>query len=181
MTIFTETNRCIIREVLPEDADGFFDMDADPEVHRYLGNKPIQSREQAVELINLIRQQYLDNGIGRWAIIDKLTNEFIGWTGFKLIKETINDHINFYDLGYRLRKKYWGQGIATETGMASLKYGFETMKLDMVYAMTDCNNKGSDNVLQKLAFVPSGSFLLNDTPHNWYVLSKTDWKNKSHG
>ena len=57
----------------------------------------------------MIRQQYIDNGIDRWAIINKETNDFIGWTGLKFVTETTNNHINFYDLGYRLIEKYWAK------------------------------------------------------------------------
>ena len=83
MKIFAETERFILREILPIDAEGFFELNADPEVQKYLGNKPITSTTQAIDDINFIRAQYLSNGIGRWAIIDKKTNKFIGWTGLK--------------------------------------------------------------------------------------------------
>ena len=71
MKIFTETERFILREILPSDIDGMFELDADPDVHRYLGNQALSTKEQVVDVINFIRQQYVDNGIGRWAIIDK--------------------------------------------------------------------------------------------------------------
>ena len=64
-----------------------YELDADPEVHKYLGNKPVTNREQTVEVINFIRQQYIHNGIGRWAIIDKKSKEFLGWTGLKLVSD----------------------------------------------------------------------------------------------
>jgi hypothetical protein len=38
--IFAETERLILREILPTDIDGLFELDFDPEVHKYLGNKP---------------------------------------------------------------------------------------------------------------------------------------------
>src|SRR5690606_25147557 len=119
MEIFVETKRLILREILPTDIDGFFELDADPEVHRYLGNKPVKNKQQVVDVINFIRQQYLDNGIGRWAMIEKETNNFIGWAGLKLEKIKINNHINYYDLGYRLIRKHWGKGFATEGATAS--------------------------------------------------------------
>jgi RimJ/RimL family protein N-acetyltransferase len=178
MLIFAETERFILREFLPDDIEGLFDMDADPEVHRYLGNNPISTKEEAKEIIDFIRDQYITNGVGRWAIIDKTNNEFAGWTGFKLVREIINNHSNFYDLGYRLRKKYWGQGVATETGNASLQYGFEKMKMDIVYAMANCDNAGSNNVLKKLGFRVSGSFILDNIPHYWYILPKTLWEKR---
>ena len=87
MKIFAETERLILREILPTDVEGMYQLDADPEVHKYLGNKPVTNREQTVEVINFIRQQYIDNGIGRWIIIDKKSNEFLGWTGLKLVTD----------------------------------------------------------------------------------------------
>ena len=87
MKIFAETKRLILREILLTDIDGMFELDSDPEVHRYLGNKPVSDKDQIIKVINFIRQQYLDNGIGRWAIIDKKTNNFIGWTGLKFVTD----------------------------------------------------------------------------------------------
>jgi ribosomal-protein-alanine N-acetyltransferase len=84
MKIHIETQRLLIREIRDEDVNGIFELDTDPEVHKYLGNKPITSMEQAATLIKFIQQQYRENGIGRWAVIEKETNNFIGWTGLKL-------------------------------------------------------------------------------------------------
>src|SRR5690606_24565220 len=131
--VFSETERFILREILPTDVDKLFELDSDPEVHRYLGNSPVTGKDQIIDVINFIRQQYVDNGIGRWAIIDKKTNDFIGWTGLKFVTDLTNNHKNYYDLGYRLIKKYWGQGIATETALASLNYAFDKLNADEVY------------------------------------------------
>lgn len=81
MNIFAETNRLILREIVPEDEGGLFQLDSDPEVHEFLGNQPISNIEQAREVIRFIRKQYIDNGMGRWAIIEKNTGNFVGWTG----------------------------------------------------------------------------------------------------
>ena len=175
MKIFIETDRLMIRALLPEDAEGIFELDSDPEVHRYLGNKPIKTIEQAAETIQFIRQQYLDNGIGRWAVIEKGTNTFVGWTGLKLMKETVNNHNNYYDLGYRLIKKYWGKGYATETATASLAYGFNELKLPEIFAMADVQNAGSNAVLKKAGLRFMEVFHDDDTPHNWYRITREEW------
>jgi len=73
-------------------------MDADPEVHRYLGNKPSVSLTQSQEQVHYIQQQYYENGIGRWAVIDKQTGEFVGWAGLKFITEPLHQKTNYYDL-----------------------------------------------------------------------------------
>src|SRR5688572_20999829 len=99
MQIFIETPRLILRELLPEDDQAMFELDSNKEVHTYLGNQPLTNIDQSREIIAFIRKQYVDNGIGRWAVIEKSTGEFAGWSGLKLMKELTNDHVNYYDLG----------------------------------------------------------------------------------
>lgn len=89
MKIFAETERLLLREFLATDAPGMFALDSDPIVHRYLGNKPAQTIGQSHETIAFIRKHYVENGIGRWAVVEKSTNQFIGWAGLKLVREPI--------------------------------------------------------------------------------------------
>ena len=58
MKIFAETDRILLREIVMDDAVAIFEMDADPEVHRYLGNSPIESMDEAVSYILFVRKQY---------------------------------------------------------------------------------------------------------------------------
>jgi len=178
MKVFIETERLFLREVLSTDIDGLFELDSDPEVQRYLGNKPASNKEQIVELISHIRQQYIDNGIGRWAIIDKKTTEFIGLSGLKLVTETTNNHKNYYDLGYGLIKKYWGLGIATETAVASLEYAFDKLDTNEVYAIADCENEGSNKILKKVGFDCIETFDFEGIKHNWFKIDKTKFQRK---
>ncbi len=179
MTIITETQRLIIRELLPTDQEGMLELHSDPEVHIYLGNKTITSKAQIIETINRIRQQYADYKVGRWAIINKNTNEFIGWTGLQFVTTETNHHKNYYDLGYRLLKRFWGKGIATESAFASLDYAFNTLHLKEVYAMADARNKGSNTILKKTGLTFIETFDFEDVNHNWYKIEKTAHKNKS--
>ena len=170
--IFFETERFLIRELSLDDVDGIFKMESDPDVHTYLGKKPIKTKEEAMAAIEFVRQQYISNGIGRWAIIDKKTGDFVGWTGFKLITESINNHINYYDIGYRLRKEYWGKGIATETATAALKYGFENLNTETIYSFADCNNIASNKILEKIGMTRKEKFIYDGVDHYWYEIAK---------
>ncbi|MFL1897218.1 GNAT family N-acetyltransferase [Aquimarina sp. 2-A2] len=169
-----ETERCIIRDLEETDAEGMYELDSDPEVHEFLGKQPIQTIEEAKHNIALIRAQYVTNGIGRWAIIDKKTNDFIGWTGLKF-EHGLRKEFDYYDLGYRLRKKYWGKGIATETANASLKYGFEQLKLEEIGAAADINHIASNTILRNLGLQYVDQFEYDGVPHNFYSLKKTEW------
>jgi RimJ/RimL family protein N-acetyltransferase len=178
MKIYAETDRLILREVISTDIDGFFELDSDPDVHKYLGKTPIIYNEKLVEVIDFIRKQYEENGIGRWAIIDKKTNAFIGWTGLKFVTEETNNHINYYDLGYRIIQKYWGQGIATEAAIASLKYAFSNLDTEEVYAITNCKNRASNHILYKIGFSYIEKFMLDGAKHNWYKIKKSDFEKR---
>ncbi len=175
MKIFAETERLILRELLPSDVDGMFELDSDPQVHKYLGSKTVTDKKQIVEVIKFIRQQYIDHGIGRWAIIEKGTNDFIGWTGLKFVTELTNGHQNYYDLGYRLRRKYWGQGIATETAIAAIDYAFNTLNVDEVYAAASCENAASNRIIQKIGLNFIETFYYGDIMCNWYKIEKSEY------
>ena len=71
MDILIETERFIIRPLQNYDAAGMLAMDSDPEVHRYVGGKPVETIEQTQAVIAFVRSQYAGYGIGRWAVIEK--------------------------------------------------------------------------------------------------------------
>ncbi|MBI1223442.1 MAG: GNAT family N-acetyltransferase [Bacteroidetes bacterium] len=177
MKIHIETERLILRDLEMTDAEGMFQLDSDPEVHEFLGKKPIKTLEEAVEVIERVRKQYERNGIGRWAIIDRETGDFIGWAGLKY-EEVLRKEFSYYDLGYRLRKDYWGKGIATESAMASLNYGFEKLHLSEIGAAAAVNHLVSNKILKKIGLNFIETFVYDEIPHNWYAIKKTEWLNK---
>ncbi len=177
MKIFKETERLILREIVDADLDAMFDLDSDPEVHKYLGNKPVKTKEESQKYIDFIRQQYVKRGIGRWAVVLKETQEFIGWSGLKLNKgeEKMNGHNEFYDVGYRFMKKHWGKGYATESGKAAVQYAFDTMKLKTVYGITEMGNQASHFALLKIGlhYVEDFHYKKEDLKLRWYKISNT--------
>lgn len=173
MKTHIETARLIIRTFEDSDVEGIFKLDSDPEVHTFLGKNPIKTIDQAREIIDGVKKQYAKNGIGRLAIIDKKTNDFIGWSGIKYEQEV--REFDYYDLGYRLRKKYWGKGIATEASIESLKYGFDELNLQKIGAGADIDNLASNRVLEKVGFNLIEKFDFEGDPHNYYEITKPEW------
>ena len=174
MNIIFETPRLIVREVRPADVGDMYALHSDPEVHTYLGNKTIATQPDAMGLIDFLMQQYADHGVGRWAMVHKTTGDFIGWTGLEWVTAMTNGHQNFYDLGYRLRPQFWGQGFATESAIASLDYAFLKIGADEVFAMADCRNVGSNKILQKVGLHRVETFDYEGVPHHWYRVEKSD-------
>ena len=143
-----ESERLLYRELLPSDAEAMFEMDNNPEVHRYLGGNPTQTIEETHRIIDYIRSQYVRNGIGRMAAVLKDSGEFIGWVGLKL-EHNVNGHENFYDIGYRLLPQFWGRGFATESALAFVDYGFKVLKAEKICAFADKDNTASRRALEK--------------------------------
>ena len=75
-----ETERLLLRELQLSDAEGMFELDSNPNVHLFLGNRPVKNIEESIEYIHFVQKQYKDYGTGRWAVILKETNEFLGWS-----------------------------------------------------------------------------------------------------
>ncbi|MBF0574560.1 GNAT family N-acetyltransferase [Dysgonomonas sp. GY617] len=174
MKYILETERLYLREIDSQDVDDLFEMDSDPEVHKYIENKPVKFKEQIVEVIEMLRAQYKKNGIARWAVVYKQSGECIGWAGLKYFSEPLNNHSDFYELGYRLKKKHWGKGYVTEAATSIVKYGFENLGLDIIYATAHTENDGSINVLKKLGFKFTEVFDYEGDPTNWFELQKTN-------
>jgi len=175
MNLILETNRLLLRELQLSDAEAFFAMDSNPKVHQYLWNKPVQKIEETIEIIEFVRKQYVDNGIGRFVMISKETNEFIGWAGLKFNTEVVNNKSNFYDIGYRLDEKFWGKGFASEATLAWLQYAFETMNIKTLEAAAHTKNSASNRILQKIGMQMTEQYLEDGIYWNWYQLENENY------
>jgi RimJ/RimL family protein N-acetyltransferase len=169
MKTLIETERLHFRELLPSDATAIFELDSDPAVVQYAGDKPLTHIDQARQHIESIMQQYQDFGIGRWAAVLKETNEFIGWAGLKYIKE-LNGRKDNYDLGYRFLKKHWGKGYGTESAKAFVRYGFDEMKLMRISAYVDVNHVASVKILKECGLKFTNTFMYEDDVCAWYEI-----------
>jgi ribosomal-protein-alanine N-acetyltransferase len=174
MKIHYQSDRLYVRNLIPSDAEGIFELDTDPLVMKYLGGVTMTSLTKAREVVKNIIWQYTEFGMGRWAIIDRSTGEFIGWTGIK--RERNLREFVYYDLGYRLKSKFWNQGIATETALFSIYHGFNTLGLKKIHAATHEKHKTSQKVLLKCGLQKQDSFKLDGKTHFWYGITKDEWE-----
>ncbi|RLD28448.1 MAG: GNAT family N-acetyltransferase [Bacteroidetes bacterium] len=178
MKIYVETERLILREILPIDVEGMFELDSNPTVHKYIGNKPVKTKQQAVDVIQFIRKQYKERGIGRFTTVEKFSGDFVGWSGLKLNldkKEELNGRRNFYDIGYRFIPRFWGKGYATESALAVLDYGFNELNIKTIFGAAEVDNMASNIVLQKIGLQFINEFHFEGVKANWYELKKEDY------
>ena len=139
-----ETSRTIMRELLLEDALSFFALNEDADVLKYTGDQPFESVQEAENFLENY-DQYKKYGVGRLAVIEKQTNNFLGWCGLKYSPEQ-----DEYDLGFRFSKNYWNKGYATETAQKCIDYAFHQLGIQRIIGRAMLENKASIRVLEKL-------------------------------
>jgi len=91
------------------------------------------------------------HGWGFWAA-DTLTGgtpQFIGFVGL-LIPPADLHFKPCVEIGWRLARPFWGQGLATEAARLSLRVGFEALGLQEIVAMTQLRNMRSRAVMERL-------------------------------
>lgn len=137
-----ETVRLKLRHFTPEDFDDLFRLYTDPEVMRYLSPR---TREQTQASLCKHIQHWQEQNFGMWAVIDKQTSKMIGRCGLGFLENTPE-----VELGYVFDKSYWNMGLATEASKATLKYGFEEVKLERIVAIAKPENIASVRVIQKV-------------------------------
>lgn len=142
--MIVETNRLVLRELTPADDRNLFGLNQDPEVIKYTGDPAFQNIHEARSFLENY-DQYKKYGFGRWAVIAKGNSEFLGWCGLKY-----DPSIDETDIGFRLCKRYWHQGFATESAKACLNYGFDRLAMETIVGRAMKENTASVNVLEKL-------------------------------
>ncbi len=143
MKMIIETSRLFLREFDLSDARKMFELNSDKEVIKYTGDDHFSSVSEALDFIKNY-DHYKIHGFGRWAVILKENNKFIGWNGLKLNED------NDIDIGFRFFRKYWGRGYATESAKAVLDYGLNVLKIDIIVGRVVPDNVASVRILEKL-------------------------------
>ena len=164
MNIVIRTDRLLLRTFTEDDSFLIYELNLDPEVIRYTLD-PVNDLAHAKKILDeVILTQYKLYGYGRWAVHLKSTLEFIGWCGLKF-----RSGRNEVDLGYRFQKKFWGNGYATESADACLKYGFEKLSLGEIIGRSLPENIGSIRVLEKCGIQYTGEEYIDGLLHKNYL------------
>lgn len=138
------TNRLKLRSFLPADVSGYAALNADPEVMRYLGG--IVTRAQSESILIGAQRSFANFGYGMIAVERADDGVFLGTCGLSVETWYPDD----FEIGWRLARKYWGQGYASEAGSAWLAYAFDALKAVRIISIADTPNVRSISVMQKL-------------------------------
>jgi len=143
-------------------------MHADPEVMHDYGYT--LSRAESDKKFDRYALAFQRNGISRW-VVESRDGEFLGYTGIMLLppEHPLGPRM---EIGWRLVRRAWGKGYATEAAEASLADAFGRVGLNEVLAFTTATNLRSQAVLARLHLQrdPSRDFTFAAEGRTWHQL-----------
>ena len=153
-----ETERLILRRVLPSDVKEMFELRSNPETMKYIPRPLLTNHEEALAHIQMMDDKIETNEGINWAITLKGDDKMLGVIGHYRIKP---EHYRA-EVGYMILPEYNGKGITTEAVQCVVDYGFNTMQLHSIEGVIDPENGASEKVLQKCGFVKEAHFKENE-------------------
>jgi RimJ/RimL family protein N-acetyltransferase len=140
------TDRLALRHWRDSDLEPWAAMNADPEIRKHLGD--LLTREESDASVARFKVEFEQQGFGWWAIEVRDTGEFIGFAGLDPVDEGLP--FTGVEIGWRLARAAWGKGYATEAALAVLAFGFDTLELPEILALTTATNFRSQAVMSRI-------------------------------
>lgn len=149
-----ESKRLLFRNFDLEDSEMLFSIRSNPTVLKYMDAFPQKDAVAATLLIQNNWKAFSNKEGLNWAIVEKESQQFIGYFGFwRLIKNHCRAEI-----GYALHPSYWNKGYMHETVQSMLDFAFNQLRLHSIEANVNPNNKASIALLKKNGFVQEAYF-----------------------
>jgi RimJ/RimL family protein N-acetyltransferase len=162
-----ETERLMLRQLAPDDADALALVLSDPETMKYYPAKIDHNETQQWIERNLRR--YAEDGVGLWAMLLKATGELIGDCGI------ICQHVEgeyLYEVGYHLRRDHWGKGLATEAAIACREWAFANLEVDRLISLIRPENVPSCRVAERNGMTIWKEVNWRGLPHYVYAVNR---------
>ena len=175
------TPRLLLRPWRDGDLAPFAALNADPEVMRHY--PATLSRQESEASAERIRRGLESDAFGLWAVEVVGAAPFIGYVGLCEARFAA-PFTPAIEIGWRLDRRQWGRGYATEAAIAARDYAFEALGLEALVSFTVPANERSRRVMERIGMsrtadddfdhpaLPQGHPL---RPHVLYRLSRETW------
>ena len=140
-----ETDRLILRRMLPADAADMYDYAHRSDVTRYLTWEPHPNLTYTREYLAYVNAHYTAGDFFDWAVVDRESGRMIGTCGFT----RFHCEADCAEIGYVIHPAFWGRGIATEAVGAVIRFGFQRLELNRIEAKFMAENDASRRVMEK--------------------------------
>ena len=171
---FLKSNRLYLRKFTNKDLYNLFNLNSDPEVMKHIGRKPVTDIKKCEIIIKQILDYYKKHsGFGAWTAYKNNNDKFVGFFVLQHL-----DNTEEIEVGFRLMKKYWNRGFATEMTNQLIKYGVSEKSLDKIVGITNLNNIASQRVLEKsgLKYIKNARFYNTDV--RYYAIYRNELQSK---
>ena len=156
-----ETERLILRKILPCDENDMYEYSRDPETSKYLLWEPHASRSYTRAHIRYLQDAYNRASFFDWALIEKESGKMIGTCGFTEIYEREKRA----EIGYVIAPAFHRRGFAPEALKKVMEYGFLTLGLTKLSGRFMEDNEASRTILERFGFQ-------NDTVRNESIFKR---------
>ena len=140
------TDRLLLRPLVNQDLDDLAYLYAQPILMQYITGHPLVY-EQVRDGLRQQVMQHEQYSFGFCAVIFRATGALIGRGG---LKPGAAPNGITGELSWLLSTDYWGRGLATELGQASIEYGVTKLHLARIFATAYRTNLASVRVMEKL-------------------------------
>jgi RimJ/RimL family protein N-acetyltransferase len=147
-----DATRVRLRAIEDSDLDQIYAIFSDPKVMRYWSTPPLQTKDEAIELVHEIQESNRSGAIMKWGVCLKPTDKVIGTVTLFNLDLTQGRA----EIGYAQAQAYWGNGYTHEALQAVLAYAFDEMKLRRLEADVDPRNVASIKTVERLGFQREG-------------------------
>lgn len=176
MTVLT-TARMRLVPFQDDHLDGLNEMNADPDVMRFLSGP--ETREQTMAVIARVKSRWSELGYSWWSFIEHSTGELVGAGAIQNLRRVSAPEPDLtcpLEIGWRLKRSRWGQGLASEAAQAMAGFAFDTLRADELYAVCHPDNLASAKVMQRLGMQHGGLQDWYGKPLTTYRVSAQAWR-----
>ncbi len=138
-----ETPRLILRVPIEADLDGWAAMSADAEAMRFIGG--VSPRHGAWRTMAMMAGAWGLRGYGMFSLILKETGEWVGRAG-----PWFPEGWPGPEIGWGLRREYWGQGLAFEAAAVVMDYAADQLGWSEIIHCIDKDNAPSRRLAERL-------------------------------
>jgi len=152
--------------------DGLHAMNRDPEVQRYLLGRP-ETMDETLAAIARVRARQAAWGYGWWAFIEHDTGELVG---AGCVQHLDHQRANPHEIGWRLRRDRWGQGLASEAARELARFAFDELQAPLVCAIRHPDNLPSQRVMERLGMRYAGLRTWHGDEVALHELGRAEWQ-----
>lgn len=185
-----ESERLILRRITPQDLDFYTQIQADPDVARYIATGKPRTAEESRIWMSAVLAGYASSGLGQLAVVRKADGVLVGRCGLSdsaLAQSHPPDTVRkgwFFraqapdgteleavpELGYTFARAHWGLGYASEAAGRVHAYARETLGPSTIMSAIHPDNRASIRVACKL-----GARMVGQVEMSGQTFDRYDW------